>query len=104
MRIRYRLVGTKAVESHGSDFTNRYLDECHFAVEPLLVDCYRQLVETRAPVFAYYEWYKKDWRGARGAAGASETGFFPLSSDGTVVDLAISLADSDVRPHRSRSG
>lgn len=104
MRIRYRLVGTAAVESHGSDFTNRFLDECNFAVEPLLVECYRQLVETRAPVFACDEWHKKDWRGARGAVGASETGFFPLSSDGTSVDLAISLADSDVRPHRSRSG
>jgi hypothetical protein len=99
LRVRYRLVGTQVVEDHGSDFTNRYLEDCHFAVEPLLLECYRQLVETRSPVFAYYEWHKEEWRGATGAVGANETGFFPLSSDGTNVDLAISLADPNVRPH-----
>jgi hypothetical protein len=104
MRIRYRLVGTRVVESNGSDFTNRYLDECHFAVEPLLVDCYRRLIATRAPVFAYYEWHKKEWHGRRGAVGANETGFFPLSSDGATIDLAISLADPEVRPYPPKAG
>jgi hypothetical protein len=99
LRVRYRLVGTQVVESNGADFTNRYLDECNFAVEALLVECYRRLVDTRAPVFAYYEWHKKEWRAAKGATGANETGFFPLSSDGTKIDLAISLADTDVRPY-----
>ncbi|HET6157441.1 MAG TPA: PAS domain-containing protein [Dongiaceae bacterium] len=100
LRVRYRLVGTRVVEANGADYTNRYLDECNFAVEPLLLSCYQQLVEMRAPVFAYYEWNKSDWRDRRGAVGASETGFFPLSSDGTVIDYAINIADSDVRPHR----
>jgi hypothetical protein len=99
IRIRYRLVGTRLVEANGSDFTNRYLDECNFAVEPLLIGCYRRLVATRAPVFAYYEWFKKNWRGRQGAVGANETGFFPLSSDGKAVDLAVSLADPDVQPY-----
>jgi hypothetical protein len=99
LRVRYRLVGTQVVEDHGSDFTNRYLEDCHFAVEPLLRECYRQLVETREPVFAYYEWHKEDLRGAKGAVGANETGFFPLSSDGLNVDLAICLADPNVRPY-----
>src|SRR5687767_9939219 len=67
MRVRYRLVGTQVVEDNGSDFTNRYLEDCHFAVEPLLHECYRRLVETRAPVFAYYEWHKEAWLGAKGA-------------------------------------
>jgi hypothetical protein len=66
----------------------------------LLTQCYRQLIATRAPVFAYYEWNKSDWRHQRGAVGASETGFFPLSGDGAIVDYAISIADPDVRPHR----
>lgn len=101
LRIRYRLVGTRAVDSNGSDFTNRYLDECNFAVERLLVSCYRRLVETRAPVFAYYEWLKTDWGDRPGAVGANESGFFPLSSDGTVVDFAIGIADSEVRPYPS---
>lgn len=101
MRIRYRLVGTRVAESNGSDFTNRYLDECNFAVEPLLIGCYRRLIATSAPVFAYYEWFKKDWRSRQGAVGANETGFFPLSSDSRAVDLAVSLADPDVRPYPS---
>ncbi len=99
LRVRYRLVGTRVVEDHGSDFTNRYLEDCEFAVEPLLLQCYRQLVETQAPVFAYYEWHKEDWQGAKGAVGANETGFFPLSSNGMKVDFAIALADPNVSPH-----
>lgn len=98
LRVRYRLVGTRVAEANGSDFTNRYLDECGFAVEPLLVECYRRLVETSAPVFAYYEWNKSDWRKPRGAVGASESGFFPLSSNGSAVDGAIGIADSEVPP------
>jgi hypothetical protein len=101
MRVRYRLVGTRVVEDHGADFTNRYLEDCNFAVEPLLRECYRQLVETQAPVFAYYEWHKEELLGARGAVGANETGFFPLSSGGTKVDFAISLADPQVHPYTS---
>jgi hypothetical protein len=99
LRVRYRLVGTRVVEDHGSDFTNRYLEDCNFAVEPLLLECYRQLVETQAPVFAYYEWHKEELQGAKGAVGANETGFFPLSSDGAKVDFAIALADPNVRPY-----
>ena len=99
LRVRYRLVGTQVVEDNGSDFTNRYLEDCNFAVEPMLHECYRRLVETQAPVFAYYEWHKVEWEGAKGAIGANETGFFPLSSDGANVDLAISLADPNVRPY-----
>jgi hypothetical protein len=99
LRVRYRLVGTRVAESNGSDFTNRYLDECNFAVEPLLTGCYRRLVATRAPVFAYYEWFKKAWRARQGAIGASETGFCPLSGDGQTVNFAVSLADPDVEPY-----
>ncbi len=98
-RIHYRLVGTRVAQANGSDYTNRYLDECGFAVEPLLTECYRRLIKTRAPVFAYYEWYKSDWGHRTGSTGASETGFFPLSNDGATVDLAISVADSEVAPY-----
>ena len=99
MRIRYRLVGTQAVEATGWDFTNRYLDECGFSVEPILAECYRRLVATRAPVFAYYEWFKKDWHRPKGAIGANECGFFPLSSDGVRIDMAIDIADPGIPPH-----
>lgn len=102
LRVRYRLVGTQVVESNGAEFTNRYLDECNFAAEELLLECYQRLVATRAPVFAYYEWHKPGWRMPTGAVGANEIGFFPLSSDGTTVNFAISLADSDVAPSSAR--
>ena len=32
LRVRYRLVGTQVVEDHGSDFTNRYLEDCANAI------------------------------------------------------------------------
>ncbi len=99
MRIRYRLVGTQAVETTGWDFTNRYLDECGFVVEPLLAECFRRLVATRAPVFGYYEWFKKDWRRPKGAIGANECGFFALSGDGARIDMAIDIADPCIPPH-----
>jgi hypothetical protein len=76
LRVRYRLVGTRVVEASGADFTNRYLDECSFAAQPILTECYGRLVDTRAPVFAHYEWNKKDWHKPRGRIRASETGFF----------------------------
>ena len=97
-RVRNRLVGTRVVESHGADYTNRYLDECGFLIEAELTDCYRRLVATGAPVFMYYEWERKDWPRDRGRIGASEGGFFPLSSDGVAIDMAISIADPGVPP------
>lgn len=103
LRVRYRLVGTKVVESHGSDFTGRYMEECGFAVEDSLRACYQRLVATRAPVFAYYEWDKPEVQGPVGRVGASETGFFPLSSDGTAIDRAVGIADFDVPPFDPRA-
>lgn len=97
-RVRYRLVGTRVVESHGADYTGRYLDECGFLIESELLDCYSRVVATSAPVFMYYEWERQGWPRDRGRIGASETGFFPLTSVGRSVDMAISIADPDVPP------
>lgn len=101
-RVRYRLVGTRIVEAHGSDYTNRYLDECGFLIEADLKECYRRVVAGRRPMFLYYEWQRSEWPSARGKVGASEAGFFPLSSDGRVVDRVISIADPEVTPRRVR--
>lgn len=51
-RIRYRLVGTKAVEATGMDITGRYLDELLPAdgSEPWM-GLYQRAYLTRAPVF-----------------------------------------------------
>lgn len=96
LRVRYRLVGTRVVEAHGSDYTNRYLDECGFLIEAELMECYRRLTAQRMPVFMYYEWERRSWPRAQSALGASESGFFPLSSDGITIDRAISFADPSV--------
>ncbi len=96
LRVRYRLVGTRVVEAHGTDYTNRYLDECGFLIEAELMECYRRLVSRGAPVFMYYEWERETWPRARSSIGASESGFFPLSSDGVAIDRAISFADPSV--------
>lgn len=96
LRVRYRLVGTRVVEAHGADYTNRYLDECGFLIEAELMECYRRLVAEAAPVFMYYEWERRSWPRAESSIGASESGFFPLSSDGLTVDRAISFADPTV--------
>lgn len=97
-RVRYRLVGTRVVESHGADFTNCYLDECNFLIEKELTECYRRVAAEVAPVFLYYEWMRQDWPYDRGRTGASESGFFPLSSGGTAIDMAINIADPGVAP------
>lgn len=98
-RVRYRLVGTRLVEAHGADYTNRYLDECGFLIEAELMACYRRVVAEGRPAFLYYEWERREWPRATGRIGASESGFFPLTSDGGAIDRVIGLADPTVAPH-----
>jgi hypothetical protein len=97
-RVRYRLVGTRVVESHGADFTNRYLDECGFLIEKELTECYRRTAAEGAPVYLYFEWMREDWPHDQGRSGASESGFYPLSSDGVAIDMAINIADPNIAP------
>lgn len=97
-RVRYRLVGTRVVESHGADFTNRYLDECGFLIEKDLMECYRRTAADGNPVYLYYEWIRDDWPYEHGRMGASESGFFPLSSDGLTIDMAINISDPNIAP------
>jgi hypothetical protein len=102
-RVRYRLVGTQVVESHGADFTNRYLDECGFLIEKELAESYRRMAAERAPVYLYFEWMRDDRPYDRGRSGASESGFFPLTSNGATVDMAINISDSGVMPRPVRN-
>ncbi len=97
-RVRYRLVGTRIVESHGADFTNRYLDECGFLIEQDLMESYRRAAAEAAPVYLYFEWTREEWPHDGGRAGANESAFFPLSTDGAAVDMAINIADPSVMP------
>ena len=98
LRVRYRLVGTQVVESHGADFTNRYLDECGFLIERELMESYQRIATEGVPVHLYYEWIREDWPHEHGRFGASESGFYPLSSDGAAIDMAINVSDPNVAP------
>lgn len=102
LRVRYRLVGTQVVQSHGADFTNRYLDECNFLIETELLACYARIAGGCGPVYLYFEWLRDDRPYDRGRVGACESGFFPLSSDGAMVDMVLSIADPGV-PLRPRT-
>ena len=97
LRVRYPLVGTRVAEAHGSDYTNLYLDQCDFAAAPLLIECYRRWSRRARRSMPITNGTRAGWSRPRGAVGASQTGFFPLSSDGTAIDGAISIADSDLR-------
>lgn len=95
-RARYRLVGTQIVTAHGSDFTGQYLDDCGFSIEAHLKECYRRLIDGRRAIFATYNWRTEALPGIPATAGVSQSGFFPLSSDGVAIDGAVSIEDSHV--------
>src|SRR5262245_27147770 len=48
-RVRYRLVGTSAVEMSGRDYTGLYLDEIRFNKPDELLALYRQAADERRP-------------------------------------------------------
>jgi len=53
-RVRFRLVGTKLVESAGQDFTGRYLDEMDWPMVKASLEVYRKVWETGKPAFGSF--------------------------------------------------
>lgn len=102
--VRYRLVGTRVVEAHGADYTNRRLDECGFLIEAELLACYRRVMDQAQPQFLYYQWEREEWPRPRGRIGASEAGFFPFSTDGSAIDRVVSIADPGIAPRGAIAG
>jgi hypothetical protein len=86
-RIRYRLMGTRAVEATGMDLTGRYLDELAGYEEPWL-DHYRRAFQTRRPVIG---WCEAPTTG--GGRFTYEFGLFPLRKGGTEVTQVLALED-----------
>lgn len=87
-RIRYRLVGTKAVQVIGFDITGRYLDE--LLVEPAIpwMDYYRIAFESRAPLLGSVA------APARfGGIFTYEFGLFPLTQGGAGVAQMAAIED-----------
>lgn len=88
-RIRYRLVGTRAVEATGMDITGRYLDELLPAnPEEPWMDFYRTAYEQRAPVFGFSEAPTTS-----GGRFIYEFGLFPLRHGGHRVEQFLAIED-----------
>lgn len=88
-RIRYRLVGTRAVEATGMDITDCYLDELMPAdpAEPWMA-YYRRAYEQRAPVFG-----SSEAPTTSGGRFTYEFGLFPLRRAGREVAQFVSIED-----------
>lgn len=88
-RLRYRLVGTEAVEAIGAEVTGQWMDEAHTAVarEPEYMNRYRSVVEQRLP--SWRRGVPRLWTHKRYAT--LENMVVPLASDGETVDLLVAL-------------
>lgn len=92
-RVLYKLVGTKAVENAGYDYSGHYLDEMDFVSE-IGTDwpgTYRNIADSGEPVFGLCQIKFTD-----GVVKPYVVAMFPLSSDGRRVDQVISIEDLDL--------
>jgi hypothetical protein len=88
-RIRYRLVGTRAVALTGYDFTGRYLDEMQGEdAQVPWSEHYRTVVETRRPLLGAVTVPAK-----AGGTFKYEFGIFPLTLGRTEVRQFIAIED-----------
>ena len=88
-RVRYRLVGTKAVRIIGFDITGRYLDEL-LTVEPEVpwMDYYRSVYDSREPLLGSVVVPPSS-----GGTFTYEFGLFPLTQGGTTIAQIAALED-----------
>jgi hypothetical protein len=88
-RVRYRLVGTKAVRTIGFDITGRYLDELLSATpEVPWIDYYKTVYDSRAPLLGAVEVSAQS-----GGTFAYEFGLFPLAQGGPAVAQIAAVED-----------
>jgi hypothetical protein len=88
-RIRYRLVGTRAIEATGMDITGRYLDELLPGDgSERWTEYYYQAYQTRLPVFGASEAPT-----TCGTRFTYEFGLFPLRKGGSTIEQFVALED-----------
>lgn len=92
-RVLYTLVGTRAVENAGKDYSNCYLDQMLFVSEfgtdwPAV---YRGIADEKAPLFGLCHIKFTD-----GVIKPYVVAMFPLSSDGERVDQVIAIEDLEL--------
>jgi len=88
-RVRYRLVGTKAVGVIGFDITGRYLDDL-LGVDPGVpwMDYYRIVYDSREPLLGSVVAPTRS-----GGTFTYEFGLFPLTQGGSRIEQFISVED-----------
>ena len=88
-RVRYRLVGTRAVEITGFDITGHYLDEL-LSAEPdqPWMDHYRQAYVRRKPLLG-----ATTVPTSAGGKITYEFGIFPLRKGGEAIDQFVAVED-----------
>jgi hypothetical protein len=88
-RIRYRLVGTRAVAVTGFEFTGRYLDELQRTdAEVPWAEYYRRVVDLRRPLMGSVTVPAK-----AGGTFTYEFGIFPLTLGGHDIRQFIAIED-----------
>ncbi|MGD1878350.1 MAG: PAS domain-containing protein [Kiloniellaceae bacterium] len=86
-RIKYRLVGTKVVETTGFEFTGKYLDEIILSdYEGPFLECYQTACATKLPMMGRIKWHIDSE-----TTGEYDICILPLSDDGKIVNKAISI-------------
>jgi len=92
-RVLYKLIGTRAVENAGMDYSGRYLDELDFVSEfgTDWPGTYRIIAATREPVFGLCRIRFTD-----GVIKPYVVAMFPLSSDGRTVDQCLAIEDLEL--------
>jgi len=95
-RLRYRLVGTEAVEAIGAEVTGQWMDEAHTAMaqEPHYLERYRAVVEQKAP--SWRRGVPRLWTYKKYAT--LENMVVPLAADGASVDMLLALTVFHAEP------
>jgi hypothetical protein len=96
LRFRYRLVGTRVVESNKMDFTGLHLGSIGWEEEQQLVDACTDVAVGKQPIFGSYSWTTRT-----GTIGRCEFGLFPFSHDGQTPAQIAAIEDYDFRRDHS---
>lgn len=92
-RVLYKLIGTRAAENAGLDYSSHYLDELDFVSEygtdwPAI---YRTIAAEKAPLFGLCQIRFTDKM-----TKSYVVAMFPLSSDGARVDQVLAIEDLEL--------
>jgi hypothetical protein len=96
LSVRFRLMGTRAVESWGADWTGRLLHEGPWSEQSIAedLDRYRYMLEVRRPIFGLETW-TWPWRDPYQLRSPYAWSYLPLSDDGETITHCLGIDDID---------